>query len=251
MDKIRSTEMDHFFNINIEFEHDVVEKIIQDHIREEKRGYVCVVDGNVVSVADRDVIYQNIINSAIVNICDGSYLASFYGLLRKKSVKPYIGGDLFLKLIRIRRYKHLFLGATAVILDSLKGQLQKIDPDISSSHFMPLPFMSVDDFDYPNIAQEINLLKPDIIWVSLGAPKQEMFMHHLLPHLREGVMVGIGAVFNFQSGIKEFRRSPNIILKMKLEWLYRLFQEPKKQWKKNQSFLKSLPHLLIAEIKKN
>jgi N-acetylglucosaminyldiphosphoundecaprenol N-acetyl-beta-D-mannosaminyltransferase len=111
--------------------------------------------------------------------------------------------------------------------------------------------MSVDKFDYPNIAREINLKEPDVIWVSLGAPKQEMFMHHLLPHLREGVMVGIGAVFNFRSGIKEFRRAPNIILKMKLEWLYRLLQEPKKQWKKNQSFLKSLPHLLIAEFKKN
>jgi N-acetylglucosaminyldiphosphoundecaprenol N-acetyl-beta-D-mannosaminyltransferase len=243
--------MDSFFNIKLEFDQDRVDEVIRTAIKNSKTGYVCVIDGNVVSVAHRDVIYRNIVNSAIVNICDGSYLAFFYGLLRKKSVKPYIGGDLFLKLIKTRRYQHVFLGTTTAILDALKGRLQKIDPDITSSNFMPIPFMSVDEFDYTNIAREINLLGPDIIWISLGAPKQELFMHRLLPHLRKGVMVGIGAVFNFQSGIKAFRRAPNIILKMKLEWLYRLFQEPKKQWKKNKSFLKSFPNLLITEIKKN
>jgi N-acetylglucosaminyldiphosphoundecaprenol N-acetyl-beta-D-mannosaminyltransferase len=114
---------------------------------------------------------------------------------------------------------------------------------------MSLPFLPVENFDYAGIARDINAQSPDLIWVSLGAPKQEIFMHHLLPHLHKGVMVGIGAVFNFQSGISALKRAPRIIRKMKLEWLYRLIREPKKQWKKSKSFLKALPALLIAEMK--
>jgi len=242
--------MNNFFNINIAFNHDAVESVIQEHVSRKKKGFVCVVDGNIVSVAHRDPHYRNVVNCSIVNLCDGSYLALLYNLLKKKSVKPYIGGDLFLKMIGSKQYRHLFLGSTSVVLDALEIRLQRIDTNIESANFMPLPFLPAAEFDYPGIASVINRQGPDFIWVSLGAPKQEIFMHRLLPYLDKGVMVGIGAVFNFQSGIKSLRRAPDIIVKLKLEWLYRLFQEPKKQWRKNQSFLRVLPMLLIAEMKK-
>jgi len=241
--------MDQFFSLNIEFDHDAVESVIQEHLNSKMKGFVCIVDGNIVTVANRDLHYRKVVNLAMVNICDGSYLALFYNLLKKKSVKPYIGGDLFLKLIGLKKYRHMFLGTTDQVLDALKNRLQKIDPAIASSDFMPLPFLPVEDFDYAGIARDINAQEPDLIWVSLGAPKQEIFMHQLLPNLHKGVMVGIGAVFNFQSGISALRRAPRIIRKMKLEWLYRLIREPKKQWEKSKSFLKALPALLIAEMK--
>jgi len=151
----------------------------------------------------------------------------------------------------MKKYNQVFLGATTEVLGSLKTQLQIIDPKISAMHFMPLPFMNVDDFDYANIAKEINLLNPDIIWVSLGAPKQEKFMYYLLPKLNRGVMFGFGAILNFYSGIKEHRRAPKIMLNMKLEWLYRLYQEPKKQWHKIKNILGTFPSLLLIEFKNN
>ena len=67
--------------------------------------------------------------------------------------------------------------------------------------YHPLPFVSVDEFDYELIAKKVNEEKPDIIWVSLGAPKQEIFMSKLLPFLQQGVMFGIGAAFNYYAGI--------------------------------------------------
>jgi len=97
------------------------------------------------------------------------------------------------------------LGSTPEILDSLKEQLQIIDPRISNMHFMSLPFMSAEEFDYNNIAEEINLLQPDIIWVSLGAPKQEKFMYYILPKLKQGIMFGFGAILNFYSGMKNLK----------------------------------------------
>lgn len=244
--------MDNFFNVNIEFDHDNVDTIIQDNIKARKKGFVCSVESNVVTVANNDFKYNKIVNSSLVNICDSSYIAIFYSLFRRKRIKPYIGADLFIKYIKMKKYNQVFLGATPEVLSSLKTELQIIDPKISKMHFIPLPFMNVEDFDYDNIAKEINLLHPDIIWVSLGAPKQEKFMYHLLPRLNQGIMFGFGAILNFYSGIKEFKRAPEIMLKLKLEWLYRFYKEPSRQWQRDRVFLRILPGLIFTEfIKRN
>ena len=84
--------------------------------------------------------------------------------------------------------------------------------------FETLPFRKVDEFDYQGIAQMINEDGPDIIWVSLGAPKQEMFMNRLQPYLHRGVMFGFGAIFNFNAGVGNVKRAPDWMLKLKLEW---------------------------------
>ena len=242
--------MDNFLNINIEFDHDKVDSIIQNSIQTRQKGYVCSVDRNIFTIANKDSKYNKIINSALVNICDSSYAAFFYSLLKRKRIKPYIGADLFIKYIKMKKYNQVFLGSTPEILDSLKRQLQIIDPKIAIMRFMPLPFMDAEDFDYENIAKEVNLFQPDIIWVSLGAPKQEQFMYYLLPKLNQGIMFGFGAILNFYSGFEEFKRAPKIMLKIKLEWLYRLYQEPKKQWQKIKNFLGTFPSLLLIEFRK-
>ena len=71
--------------------------------------------------------------------------------------------------------------------------------------FLELPYMSVEEFDYANIAKEIETDEADIIWIALGAPKQEYFMDRLKPHLKRGVMIAVGAVFKFYSGVEARR----------------------------------------------
>ena len=95
--------------------------------------------------------------------------------------------------------------------------------------FVTLPFKKVQDFDYQEIANNINENNPDIIWVSLGAPKQEEFMSKLLPYINRGVMFGFGAIFNFYSMNTTEKRAPKIFLKLHIEWIYRIFNNPKKQ----------------------
>ena len=115
--------------------------------------------------------------------------------------------------------------------------------------FETLPFRKVDEFDYVSIAQMINVDKPDIIWVSLGAPKQEKFMSLLLPHLDSGVMFGYGAIFNFFAEMPGLKRAPEFMVKMNLEWLFRIMQEPNKQFKRAKFFLSVLPKLIREEYK--
>ena len=86
----------------------------------------------------------------------------------------------------------------------------------------------------------------DIIWVGLGAPKQEKVIHILFDKLDKGVLVGVGAAFNFFSGIDSFKRAPATYRRLHLEWLFRLFQEPKRIASRQ---LRNLKYLIIGYIK--
>jgi N-acetylglucosaminyldiphosphoundecaprenol N-acetyl-beta-D-mannosaminyltransferase len=116
--------------------------------------------------------------------------------------------------------------------------------------FETLPFEKVENFNYQEIAETINRDNPDIIWVSLGAPKQEEFMYRILPYLKRGVMFGFGAIFDFYSGVTKIKRAPKILLVLKMEWVYRLIKEPRKQGKRIANYLKVLPRIIFNGIGK-
>jgi len=233
-----------YFNVKIELDKIKVDEIIDNAIRNQGKGYVCSVERNVIATSFHNHEYCKIVNDALVNILDGSIVALFLRIALKRPVKTYIGADLFLDYVKRAKYRSYFLGNTPEVLKGLKNNLIKYDSNIADMKFETLPFMDVYSFDYKRIAQKINEDNSDIIWVSLGAPKQEIFMSKLLPHINRGVMFGFGAIFNFNSGIKNFRRAPSIFLKLKLEWLYRIIQEPKKNIKRNWEFLRITPQLI-------
>ncbi|WP_301921455.1 WecB/TagA/CpsF family glycosyltransferase, partial [Ferruginibacter sp.] len=113
---------------------------------------------------------------------------------------------------------------------------------------LSLPFLPVENFDYQLIAAQINSIAPDIIWVSLGAPKQEIFMNKILPFLNRGIMFGIGAAFNFYIGALNIPRFK--IGSLKFIWVNRLFNEPRKLIKRLLPYIAMMPRLYFAERKK-
>lgn len=239
-----------YFNVKIEFNKEVVDTIIKTTIANRGKGYVCSVESNNLTVANNNPEFLYVLNNALVNICDGSMLSMIIGKIHGKKYKSYIGADLFLNYVGMCKYKQFFLGNTRLVLDGLRENLSKVDPAISKMPFEELPFRNVNDFDYPSIGAMINKQKPDIIWVSLGAPKQEIFMSKLLPYLEHGVMFGFGAIFNFNAGKGHVKRAPNWMLSMNLEWLYRAIEEPKKNIPRYSKFLKILPKLIFQEMEK-
>lgn len=242
--------MKEYFNVKLEFDSNKVDHIIQKAILDGKKGYVCSVERNVMATANNSVEYQNIVNNALVNICDGNFVARCISIARRKKYHSYIGADLFIKYVKRGTFKQYFLGNTQEVLNGLKNNLRHFDEKIDTMTFKTLPFKDVKDFNYKKIAAEINKSNADIIWVSLGAPKQEYFMSNILPFLDKGVLFGFGAIFNFYSGNSSMKRAPWIFLKLHLEWLYRMYQEPKKNFQRNWSFLKIAPALIIEEMRK-
>jgi N-acetylglucosaminyldiphosphoundecaprenol N-acetyl-beta-D-mannosaminyltransferase len=188
------------------------------------------------------------------SICDSSWVPKFVKWIYGRKRSHYCGSDIFIDVVRARKHRMIFLGTKQNVLDALQQNLLKENPDVAGMTFKELPFCTVDEFDYKGIARMIEEDGADIISVALGAPKQEIFMNRLQPHLKKGVMIAIGAAFNFYSGLSDApQRCPAWMRKMHLEFVHRIFKEPKKQIKRCWSIVVTLPKILYREykVKKN
>lgn len=235
------------FNIHIEFDPRVFRDTLELLIQEKQKAYVCVVDANVIAIAQKDMKYREIVHNATINTCDGSSIAKMVNAIYGTDYRAYNGPEIFEYYIE-RPYKHLLLGNTSFKVEQIKTKLlgKGLRADI---HHLDVPFLSVEDFDYEKIAKEIKEIKPDIVWVSLGAPKQEIFIHNLFPYVDQGVFFGIGAAFDFYIGV--LHNSKKTLGGVSMIWLERIFKEPEKQIKRVLRYLKLLPKMYWEERMKS
>lgn len=238
--------METFFNITYEFDREAVHNAITSRLKAPGADYICVADGVILNIANRTPEYLKVIRDGMFAICDSSYVPLYIKWLYGKKFSQYSGSEIFEDIIRSRRYRMIFLGIQQSILDGLKKTLTGWNPEVEHMSFHELPFCSVDEFDYKAIARMIEADHADIVWVALGAPKQEYFMHRLKPHLNHGVMIAVGAAFKFFSGVTA-KRAPQWMVDSHLEFIYRLTQEPKKQFNRCYHIVKTLPGLLYSE----
>ena len=235
------------FNIHLEFNREKLFSAIERRIAECKPGYVCVCDSSVLSRTYNEPEYRKVINGAFENSCDGSSICTLATKLYGGKLESVNGPEIFAHYTHIP-CKQVILGHTEAIVKMVRDKLHEEGVDDSHITHMQLPFCKVDEFDYKGIAEEINREGYDIIWVSLGNPKQEIFMSKMLPYLKKGVMFGIGAALNFWVGdlaLPKFHIGP-----MRFIWLTRLFQDPVRQIKMNWIVLKTLPKLYREERKR-
>ena len=236
------------FSIKIEFDRSALHGAVESCVVEGRKGYVCFADANVLSIARSDDNYLNILQNAMINSCDGGSIATIVNRVHHTNVRAYNGPDLFEHYIEKTGFKQLLLGNTEEKFHEIAKELNH--RGFSSDHITHLnvPFARVEDFDYQEIADKVNELNPDFIWVSLGAPKQERFMAKLLPYINRGVLFGIGAAFNFYVG--DIIQPKFHIGAFRFIWLDRIYREPKKQLKRVGKILKVLPLLYLDEMKR-
>lgn len=241
--------MEEFFNIRYEFDKNNVHKAIEERSKETGSDYICVASGTILTQVHKNQLYRKAINGGMFTICDSSwvpiYIKKIYGINRSQ----YCGAQIFEDIVKSRKYRMYFLGSSKEVLQGLKHNLIKWNPEVSEMTFKELPFVKVEDFDYKSIAHEIEKDGADIIWVALGAPKQEFFMSKLQSYLNHGIMIAVGAVFGFFSGFSA-KRAPKWIVKSHLEFAYRILQEPSKQLKRCRDNLLVLPQIIKEEKKK-
>lgn len=231
------------FNIHIEFDSRVFRDTVEKYIIERKKAYVCAVDCNVITIAQKNLEYQEIVKNATINTCDGSSIAKLVNMIYGTDYHAYNGPELFEYYIE-QPFKHVLVGNTASKVEQIKAKVKEKGIDLDMEH-VDVPFVPVEEFDYPAIARQINELKPDIVWVSLGAPKQEMFISRIFPYIEQGVLFGIGAAFNFYTG--DLHNNKKEIGGLRFIWLERIFKEPKKQIKRVWGYIMTVPKMYFEE----
>lgn len=238
--------MENFFNINYEFDRKKVHQAIAEKVRRKEADYICVADGVIANTAYRTPEYLKVVNGGMFSICDSSFVPLYIKWLYGKRYQQYCGSQIFEDVIRSRKYRMIFIGTHQTILDSLRKNLILWNPAVADMKFVELPFRQVDQFNYHEIARIIEEDGADIIWLALGAPKQEIFMSMLKPHLNHGVMIAVGAAFKFFSGV-DSSRAPAWMVRNHLEFVHRLYKEPRKQMKRCAWIIATLPQMLFNE----
>jgi len=200
--------------------------VIRQLIDANNTSYVCSVNVHVLVTAVRDHRFQRIINGADWSFPDGIplvwYARHCLGLIQTERIA---GINLMEKCFdELRAVKHFFYGATDSILESIVSIARKKYPDLNIAGYFSPPFRPLTFKERQKVITLINGISPDIIWVSLGAPKQETWIWEMRNEIKRGVMIGVGAAFDYFVG--NINRPPTWVRRSGFEWLCRLYQEP-------------------------
>ena len=180
-----------------------------------------------------DPAYRSVINAADLVTPDGVPIAWLGRRAGHSAVARTYGPDLMQRLCdhgRSRGWKHFFYGATPAICDKLEARLKAKFPGLNVAGKMSPPFMPKAGRIPADEIRRINAAGADIIWVALGAPKQDFWCDLNRRALDAPVLIGIGAAFDFLSGVKA--QAPRWVQRCGLEWLFRLCCEPRRLWRR-------------------
>lgn len=233
MVEVNALRVDNILGVNIAVTN--MESTIQtltEKRNEWKGQYICVSNVHTTVMAHENPEYMKIQNEAVMALPDGSPLSAYSREGGKVNARRVTGPDLMRELL-IRSeengFTHFFYGSTQEILDKLRNKIESTYPGAKIVGMISPPFRELTPEEDEAYIKQINDAAPDFLWVGLGAPKQEIWMAAHKGKINS-LMIGVGAAFAFESG--ETKRAPKWMQNMKLEWFYRMMQDPGRLFKR-------------------
>lgn len=195
--------------------------------------YITVNNAHTVVETVKNVYYRQAINNSFLALPDGKPLSVVAKLKGEKNIIRIFGPTLFEKVLEWGQkdgLKHYFFGSAEVTLDKMLTVIKKKYPKTIISGIVSPPYKEFTKEENEKFLADMNESGADIFWIGLGAPKQELWMYENYEKLNRGVMVGIGAGFDYMAG--NLKHAPEWMKNLSLEWLFRLMMEPKRLWKR-------------------
>lgn len=194
-----------------------------------------------IAVAGKNSSFDRALKNADYLVSDGVGML-LGGRMAGISAGPRIAGyDYFSSLMRAldasvagalgRRARVFFFGSTEAVLQKIADKFSRDYPEIDVVGVCSPPFGDWDDEKNKKMLAAINDSNPDVIWVGMTAPKQELWVERYRCELAAPIVGSIGAVFDFYAGT--YPRAPAWISRLGLEWLVRLIREPRRMWQRN------------------
>jgi len=194
---------------------------------------VAICNANTLVRSVRNVVIRNSINNFTIKAPDGFPVAKALSFLTKQKFSRVDGYKVFLQTIEdglSTGTRHYFFGNNEKTTQLMINKLSQKFPDIKIAGYLCPLVMSAENL-VEKYKEEIKNIDTDIIWVSLGFPKQELFIDTIYGEIETSInFVGVGAVFEWVAGTK--KKAPEWIANLGFEWLLRLFQDPKRLYKR-------------------
>lgn len=203
-------------------------------IQKGEKAQVCITPVNSILAARATARVQEIYQHADYVLCDGvpvKWASNFLG----DPIKERITGlDVLPRIFPFaasRNFTIFLLGASPGVAETLKAVMEAKHPGVKIVGTFVPPFRAVfSDEENEEMIEAINAVKPDILLVSLTAPKQDIWIAENLEKLDTHVAIGIGGAFEVAAGM--IQRAPLWMQKSGLEWFYRFLQEPKRMFRR-------------------
>jgi N-acetylglucosaminyldiphosphoundecaprenol N-acetyl-beta-D-mannosaminyltransferase len=196
-----------------------------------ERAYTCHADARSILEARDHADVRQAFDGAHLVGADGMPVV-WLGRARGHKVGRVYGPDFMEALISLgvrsphRPFRHFFFGSTPTVLAALTARLTARYPDLIIAGTLSPPMGQWDAAVEAGHRAIIDATEPDIVWVSLGAPRQDLWMARNRAHLRAPLLCGVGAAFDFLSGSKP--QAPPWLRRNGLEWVFRLATEPRR-----------------------
>jgi N-acetylglucosaminyldiphosphoundecaprenol N-acetyl-beta-D-mannosaminyltransferase len=193
-------------------------------------GYVCLCNVHLFVVARHDDEVRRALAGAALAFPDGWPIAWLQRRLGNRSATRVAGPDLMARVIADGRgfgVRHFLLGSSEGVLRRLEENLRRRFPGSEIAGARSLPFFEADEFGGTEAAiADVRRASPHVVWLSLGCPKQELWMLRYAHELAPALVAGVGAAFDFHAETK--KRAPAWAQRAGLEWLHRLLSEPRR-----------------------
>lgn len=206
-------------------------------------------------VARSDENFRKALQSSDVLIADGFPIVMAAKILKNSSINKIAGEDMFFYLLeKLNKSGRscFFLGSTEKTLQKIEKRLKTDFPDIRAGFFSPPYKEKFSESDNKIMLYEINSFKPDVLFIGMTAPKQEKWVNENRNNIEASIICSIGAVFDFYA--RNIKRPSKFWIKLRLEWLIRLINEPRRLWKRylisSPRFLKELLLVKMGIIKR-
>ena len=195
---------------------------------------IAVCNANSLVRAKKNIVIQETLNNFDVCTPDGFPVAMASRILYKNKQERVDGYKIFNQTLKDSEFKnksHYLFGNTPEVCELIIKKYKNYSNNVNIIGYYCPPFEDYKTLAEDEYIKEIIELKPDIIWVSLGFPKQELFIEEIRSKYRfNSNLVGVGFTFDWTAGTKA--KAPEWLANLGFEWLLRLIQEPKRLFKR-------------------
>ncbi len=195
-----------------------------------ERTRVAFVNAHCVNQAARDETYRAALEDADVLLPDGSGLALAARMRGTRIVENLNGTDLIPALGRrlaASGHSIYLLGGTEGVAEAAAASLERTCPGLQIVGTRN-GFFTADE--EAGVIADINATRADVVLVAMGVPRQDVWLRRVADRLSASMTVGVGGLFDFLSG--RIPRAPRILRQTGMEWTYRLYQEPRRMWRR-------------------